>query len=200
MNSVNFERPSFSKLSSVIELPDLLDIQLKSFTDFVQAEIDPPKRANKGLQAVFTSIFPIFDSRENFCLEFVEYYAEKPKYDVDECQERGVTYSVPLKAKLRLSVKDEATGAFGETTEQVVYLGNIPFMTNRGTFIINGAERIVVSQLHRSPGVFFDELKHPNARRCLPRALFRCAARGWSLPPTSMTSCTSTSTAAKNFR
>jgi DNA-directed RNA polymerase subunit beta len=152
-------------LSSVIDLPDLLDIQLKSFTDFMQADVDPPKRANKGMHAVFTSIFPIYDSRENFCLEFVEYYIEKPKYDVDECQERGVTYSVPLKAKLRLSVKDEATGTFGETTEQVVYLGNIPYMTNRGTFIINGAERIVVSQLHRSPGVFFDELKHPNGTK-----------------------------------
>jgi DNA-directed RNA polymerase subunit beta len=161
----NLERRSFSKLSAVIDLPDLLDIQLKSFNDFMQVDVDPPKRANKGMHAVFTSIFPIYDSRENFCLEFVEYYIEKPKYDVDECQERGVTYSVPLKAKLRLSVKDEATGTFGETTEQVVYLGNIPYMTNRGTFIINGAERIVVSQLHRSPGVFFDELKHPNGTK-----------------------------------
>ncbi|MDZ7362863.1 MAG: DNA-directed RNA polymerase subunit beta [candidate division KSB1 bacterium] len=161
----NLERRSFSRLNAVIDLPDLLDIQLKSFNDFMQAEVDPAKRANKGLQAVFTSIFPIYDSRENFCLEFVEYYLEKPKYDVDECQERGVTYSVPLKAKLRLSVKDEESGSYGETTEQVVYLGNIPYMTNRGTFIINGAERIVVSQLHRSPGVFFDELKHPNGTK-----------------------------------
>jgi DNA-directed RNA polymerase subunit beta len=161
----NLERRSFSRLNAVIDLPDLLDIQLRSFFDFMQAEIDPAKRANKGMQGVFTSIFPIYDSRENFCLEFVEYYIEKPKYDVDECQERGVTYSVPLKAKLRLSVKDEESGAFGEATEQVVYLGNIPYMTNRGTFIINGAERIVVSQLHRSPGVFFDELKHPNGTK-----------------------------------
>jgi len=161
----NLERRSFSRLNAVIDLPDLLDIQLKSFNEFMQAEVDAAKRANKGMQAVFTSIFPIYDSRENFCLEFVEYYLEKPKYDVDECQERGVTYSVPLKAKLRLSVKDEESGAYGETTEQVVYLGNIPFMTNRGTFIINGAERIVVSQLHRSPGVFFDELKHPNGTK-----------------------------------
>jgi DNA-directed RNA polymerase subunit beta len=161
----NLERRSFSRLNAVIDLPDLLDIQLKSFNDFMQAEVDPAKRANKGMQAVFTSIFPIYDSRENFCLEFVEYYLEKPKYDVDECQERGVTYSVPLKAKLRLSVKDEESGSYGETTEQVVYLGNIPYMTNRGTFIINGAERIVVSQLHRSPGVFFDELKHPNGTK-----------------------------------
>jgi DNA-directed RNA polymerase subunit beta len=152
-------------LNAIIDLPDLLDIQLKSFYDFMQAEIDPAKRANKGMHGVFGSIFPIYDSRENFCLEFVEYYIEKPKYDVDECQERGVTYSVPLKAKLRLSVKDDESGTFGEATEQVVYLGNIPYMTNRGTFIINGAERIVVSQLHRSPGVFFDELKHPNGTK-----------------------------------
>ncbi len=161
----NLERRSFSKLNAIIDLPDLLDIQLKSFYDFMQAESDPAKRANKGMHGVFSSIFPIYDSRENFCLEFVEYYIEKPKYDVDECQERGVTYSVPLKAKLRLSVKDDESGTFGEATEQVVYLGNIPYMTNRGTFIINGAERIVVSQLHRSPGVFFDELKHPNGTK-----------------------------------
>jgi DNA-directed RNA polymerase subunit beta len=161
----NLEPRSFSRLNAVIDLPDLLDIQLKSFNDFIQSEVDAAKRANKGMQAVFASIFPIYDSRENFCLEFVEYYLEKPKYDVDECQERGVTYSVPLKAKLRLSVKDQESGSYGETTEQVVYLGNIPSMTNRGTFIINGAERIVVSQLHRSPGVFFDELKHPNGTK-----------------------------------
>jgi DNA-directed RNA polymerase subunit beta len=161
----NLERRSFSKLNAVIDLPDLLDIQLRSFDEFMQNDVDPAKRLNKGMQGVFTSIFPIYDSRENFCLEFVEYYLEKPKYDVDECQERGVTYSVPLKAKLRLSVKDQESGTFGETTEQVVYLGNIPYMTNRGTFIINGAERIVVSQLHRSPGVFFDELKHPNGTK-----------------------------------
>jgi len=165
MENTNGKRRSFSKLSTVIDLPDLLDIQLKSFNEFLQLDVEPSKRDNKGMQAVFKGIFPIYDSRENFCLDFVEYYIEKPKYDMDECQERGVTYSVPLKAKLRLSVKDEESGTFGETTEQIVYLGNIPFMTTRGTFIINGAERIVVSQLHRSPGVFFDELKHPNGTK-----------------------------------
>ncbi|MGH7497064.1 MAG: DNA-directed RNA polymerase subunit beta [bacterium] len=165
MENVNGKRYSFSKLSSVIDLPDLLDIQLRSFNEFLQIDVEPARRVSKGMQAVFKSVFPIYDSRENFCLDFVEYYLEKPKYDMDECQERGVTYSVPLKAKLRLSVKDEDSGEFGETTEQVVYLGNIPFMTTRGTFIINGAERIVVSQLHRSPGVFFDELKHPNGSK-----------------------------------
>jgi len=165
MENLNGKRISFSTLNSVIDLPDLLDIQLKSFNEFLQIDVEPGKRANKGMHAVFKGIFPIYDSRENFCLDFVEFYIEKPKYDMDECQERGVTYSVPLKAKLRLSVKDEDTGNFGETTEQVVYLGNIPYMTTRGTFIINGAERIVVSQLHRSPGVFFDELKHPNGTK-----------------------------------
>jgi len=160
-------RISFSKLTQVIDLPDLLDVQLKSFREFLQDDVEPDKREDKGLQAVFTNIFPILDSRENFCLEFSEYYIEKPKYDVYECQERGVTYSVPLKAKLKLSIKDEQGDGkdFADTIEQVVYLGNIPFMTERGTFTINGAERIVVSQLHRSPGVFFDELTHPNGTK-----------------------------------
>lgn len=160
-------RESFATLKQVIDLPDLLDIQLQSFRAFLQDDIPPDKRKEQGLQAVFKNIFPIIDSRENFCLEFVEYYVEKPKYDLTECQERGVTYSVPLKAKLRLSVKDEYAESkdFAETQEQIVYLGNIPYMTNRGTFIINGAERIVVSQLHRSPGVFFDELLHPNGTK-----------------------------------
>ncbi len=166
MSSQN-QRISFSKLKQVIDFPDLLDIQLRSFKDFLQDDVKPEKRKNRGLQAVFNNVFPILDSRENFCLEFVEYYIEKPKYDVAECQERGVTYSVPLKAKLKLSIKDEYGDSkdFVDTIEQVVYLGNIPYMTHRGTFIINGAERIVVSQLHRSPGVFFDELTHPNGTK-----------------------------------
>jgi len=160
-------RKSFAKIASVAELPDLLNIQLQSFEQFLQPDVDPEKRENKGLQLVFNSIFPIVDSRENFILEFVAYYIEKPKYTVKECQERGGTYSVPLKAKLRLSIKDPDSGSeeITDTIEQVVYLGNIPVMTNRGTFIINGAERIVVSQLHRSPGVFFDEMKHPNGAK-----------------------------------
>ncbi len=160
-------RKSFSRLTQVIDLPDLLDIQLQSFHEFLQDHKRPVERSDTGLEAVFRNIFPILDSRENFCLEFVEYYVEKPKYDLLECQERGVTYSVPLKAKLKLSVKDEYSDSkeFVDTIEQIVYLGNIPYMTNRGTFIINGAERIVVSQLHRSPGVFFDELIHPNGTK-----------------------------------
>ena len=161
------QRKSFSKIVKIADLPDLLNIQLESFEDFLQAIVTPDKRENKGLQSVFTSIFPIVDSRENFILEFVSYYLEKPKYNLKECQQRGGTYSVPLKAKLRLSVKDPESEEeeITDTIEQIVYLGNIPVMTNRGTFIINGAERIVVSQLHRSPGVFFDEMKHPNGTK-----------------------------------
>jgi DNA-directed RNA polymerase subunit beta len=161
------KRKSFAKITPVAEVPDLLNIQLQSFEQFLQPNEDAEKRENKGLQAVFNSIFPIVDSRENFILEFVSYYIENPKYSVKECQERGGTYSVPLKAKLRLSIKDPDSGIeeITDTIEQIVYLGNIPIMTNRGTFIINGAERIVVSQLHRSPGVFFDEMKHPNGTK-----------------------------------
>jgi len=161
------KRIIFSKLKKIAELPDLLNIQLESFNEFIQSNVDPDKRENKGLQAVFTSIFPIIDSRENFILEFVSYYLEKPKYNLKECQERGGTYSAALKARLRLSMKDpdSDTDEIVDTIEQVVYLGNIPIMTYRGTFIINGAERIIVSQLHRSPGVFFDETKHPNGTK-----------------------------------
>ncbi|NOZ56424.1 MAG: DNA-directed RNA polymerase subunit beta, partial [Calditrichaeota bacterium] len=154
-------RKSFSRLKSVLELPDLLEVQLKSFDEFLQAHTPPHKRKAQGLQEVFLNTFPITDSRENFILEFVEYYVEEPKYDVEECRERGMTYAATLKAKLRLTIKDEY-GSHADTVEQVVYLGNLPYMTPYGTFIINGAERIVVSQLHRSPGVFFDELTHPS--------------------------------------
>ena len=148
-------------------MPDLLDIQIQSFRDFLQDDMAPDQRPLTGLQEAFLSVFPILDSRENYLLEFVEYYVEAPKYSVDECRERGVTYAVPIKAKLRLSVKDaysEKT-SYTDTIEQVVYLGNFPYMTDRGTFIINGAERIIVNQLHRSPGVFFDEKEHPNGSR-----------------------------------
>ncbi len=167
MGSAQNKRKSFSKILSAIDLPDLLDVQLRSFHEFLQPLVPPEKREVKGLQSVFENVFPIVDSRENFRLEFVNYYVEKPRYSVEECQERGVTYSVPLKAKLRLSIKDEYgdKNKFTDTIEQIVYLGNIPYMTERGTFIINGAERTVVSQLHRSPGVFFDELRHPNGTK-----------------------------------
>ncbi|MEJ2633796.1 MAG: DNA-directed RNA polymerase subunit beta [Calditrichia bacterium] len=161
------KREFFSKIPTIVEYPDLLDIQLKSFEEFLQENIPPDKRQEKGLQAVFLATFPIVDSRENFILDFVEYYIDKPKYNVRECRERGLTYAVPLKAKMRLSIKDMTgeTENYTETIEQDVYLGNIPYMTPRGTFIINGAERVIVNQLHRAPGVFFDESLHPNGTK-----------------------------------
>jgi len=155
-------RISFGRIPSVVEIPDLLNVQIDSFNKFLQADVPPHRRKKLGLQQVFEANFPITDARENFLLEFVEYYVEKPKYSVVECQERGLTYAVPLKAKLRLSAKKEDSNEFSDTVEQEVYLGNLPAMTYRGTFIINGAERVVVSQLHRSPGVFFSESVHPN--------------------------------------
>ncbi|RMH63424.1 MAG: DNA-directed RNA polymerase subunit beta [Calditrichaeota bacterium] len=146
------------------EYPNLLEIQTRAFEAFMQINVPPEERKNEGLQAVFNNVFPISDSGGNFELQFVEYYLDKPKYDVRECQQLGVSYSVPVKAKMRLAIKD-ATGEtdnFTEFIEQDVYLGNMPYMTERGTFIINGAERVIVSQLHRSPGVFFSETRHPN--------------------------------------
>ncbi len=167
MKKEPIRRISFSKIPSAVEMPDLLDIQLQSYREFLQDDVRPNKRKVQGLQETFLSLFPITDSRENFLLEFVEYYVESPKYQVEECRERGVTYAVPLKAKLRLSVRDPYSDkqAYTDTVEQIVYLGNFPYMTDRGTFIINGAERIIVNQLHRSPGVFFDEKVYPNGTR-----------------------------------
>jgi DNA-directed RNA polymerase subunit beta len=158
----NSQRVSFGKIPSVIEAPDLLSIQTDSFEDFAQLKVLPGKRENKGLQAVFTSNFPIFDNKENYRLDFIEYNIEKARYSVYECLERGLTFSAPLKGKLRLSTKDPETEEFVNSVEQEVYLGNLPFMTEKGTFIINGAERVVVSQLHRSPGVAFSQTVHPN--------------------------------------
>ena len=164
VNKKNNKRVSFSRIPGIIEYPNLMDIQVLSFEKFLQANIPPSERIPDGLQNVFESIFPINDSRGNYELQFVEYYLDKPKYDVRECQERGVTYAVPLKAKMRLAIKDVTgeTENFTEFIEQDVYLGNMPYMSSRGTFIINGAERVIVSQLHRSPGVFFSQSEHPN--------------------------------------
>ncbi|MBP5400166.1 MAG: DNA-directed RNA polymerase subunit beta [Bacteroidales bacterium] len=144
-----------------IEYPDLLDIQLKSFQEFFQIDTDAEKRRDEGLYRVFSENFPITDQRNSFVLEFLDYYIDGPRYTMDECIERGLTYSVPLKAKMKLSCNDVEHEDF-ETVIQDVYLGTIPYMTPRGTFIINGAERVVVSQLHRSPGVFFGTSFHTN--------------------------------------
>ncbi len=166
-NGKLLERHSFSKIPAVVKYPDLLDVQRRSFAEFLQENVAPDEREEKGLQAVFTGIFPVVDSRENFILDFVEYYIDKSKYTVTECRERGLTYAVPLKAKLRLSIKDPTgdTDDYTDTIEQDVYLGNMPYMTDRGTFIINGAERVIVNQLHRAPGVFFGESIHPNGTK-----------------------------------
>ncbi len=157
-------RKSFSRIKNVIDYPDFLDLQLQSFQEFFQLETPPEKRNDEGLFKVFSENFPISDSRENFVLEFIDYTVDPPKYSVDECVDRGLTYSVPLKAKLRLSCNDEDNEDF-ETIEQEVFLGNIPYMTEKGSFVVNGAERVIVSQLHRSPGVFFAQSKHTNGTK-----------------------------------
>ncbi len=159
---MNSNRISFGRISSILKAPDLLSIQTETFEDFVQLNSTPDKRENKGLQQVFTTNFPIFDNKENYRLDFLEYNIEKARFSVDECLERGLSYAAPLKAKLRLSTKDPETEEFINTVEQEVYLGNLPFMTDKGTFVINGAERVIVSQLHRSPGVAFAQTTHPN--------------------------------------
>ncbi len=157
-------RVNFGKLNDAAATPDLLAIQLQSFQDFFQLETTPDKRNNEGLFRVFKENFPITDTRNIFVLEFLDYFIDPPRYTIDECMERGLTYSVPLKAKLKLSCNDEEHVDF-ETIVQDVFLGNIPYMTPRGTFVINGAERVVVSQLHRSPGVFFGQSVHPNGTK-----------------------------------
>ena len=155
--------PTVVNFASVrkFDYPDFLDIQVKSFKDFFQIETNPDNRLDEGLYKVFKENFPITDARNNFELEFLDYYIDPPRYSIEECIERGLTYSVPLKAKMRLSCKDPDNEDF-QTIEQHVYLGMIPYMTPKGTFVINGAERVVVSQLHRSPGVFFGTQFHSN--------------------------------------
>jgi len=156
-------RKSFAKIQKIIDIPNLINIQKQSYEKFLQADVAPDKREDVGLQGVFKSVFPIRDFNETSSLEFVSYNLERPKYDVDECHQRGMTYSAPIKVVVRLVVwdKDEETGAqsIRDVKEQEVYFGEIPLMTQNGTFIINGTERVVVSQLHRSPGAFFDHDK-----------------------------------------
>ncbi len=147
-----------------MEYPDFLEVQLKSFRDFFQLDTPPEKRRNEGLYKVFAENFPITDTRNNFNLEFLDYYIDPPRYTIEECIDRGLTYSVPLKAKLKLSCTDDEHEDFA-TVIQDVYLGPIPYMTDKGTFVINGAERVVVSQLHRSPGVFFGQSMHTNGTK-----------------------------------
>ena len=159
----NNKRINFAT-SKILEYPDLLEIQIKSFKDFFQLETTPENRKNEGLYKVFQEVFPIEDTRNNYRLEFIDYFIDPPQYSIEECLERGLTYNVPLKAKLRLSCTDPEHEDF-DTRVQDVYLGNIPYMTPGGTFVINGSERIIVSQLHRSPGVFFDQSMHSNGTK-----------------------------------
>ncbi len=157
-------RVNFGKIKHLAETPDLLEVQIQSFKEFFQLETTPDKRNIEGLFRVFKDNFPITDTRNIFVLEFLDYFIDPPRYSIEECMERGLTYAVPLKAKLRLSCNDEEHVDF-QTIVQDVFLGNIPYMTPRGTFVINGAERVVVSQLHRSPGVFFGQSIHPNGTK-----------------------------------
>jgi DNA-directed RNA polymerase subunit beta len=157
-------RVNFGKIKLGSPSPDLLEIQLRSFQEFFQLETTPENRMNEGLYKVFQENFPITDARNIFVLEFLDYFVDPPRYTIDECMQRGLTYSVPLKAKLKLSCNDEEHVDF-KTIVQDVFLGNIPYMTPKGTFVINGAERVIVSQLHRSPGVFFGQNFHPNGTK-----------------------------------
>jgi len=164
MSSKNIERINFTSRKVQLDYPDFLEIQLKSFSEFFQLGTTPENRKKERLYKVFTENFPITDTRNNFVLEFLDYYIDPPRYTIDECIERGLTFSVPLKAKLKLYCTDPEHEDF-DTVIQDVYLGTVPYMTERGTFVINGAERVVVSQLHRSPGVFFGQSLHANGTK-----------------------------------
>jgi len=158
------ERISFASMKNQLPYPDFLDIQLKSFQSYFQLDTTPENREEEGLFRVFSENFPITDARNQFVLEFQDYFVDPPRYSIDECIDRGLTYSVPLKAKLKLYCTDPEHEDF-ETIVQDVYLGTIPYMTPKGTFVINGAERVIVSQLHRSPGVFFGQSRHANGTK-----------------------------------
>ena len=167
MNSTqNTERVSFSNVENIVEAPDLLAIQLQSYEDFLQENVLVEKRRSQGLEAVFRGMFPVEDTHKNYVLEYKYYYLGLPKYTVKECLERRISYTVALKVRLILNITDEDDRSkYVQSIEQDVFFGNIPYMTDRGTFIINGAERVIVSQLQRSPGVFFDQNFHPNGTK-----------------------------------
>ncbi|MBZ4676023.1 MAG: rpoB [Anaerophaga sp.] len=164
MTPITTERISFATIKNQLDYPDFLEIQLKSFREFFQMGTTPEERKNEGLWQVFMENFPITDTRNNFVLEFLDYGVDPPRYTIEECVERGLTYCVPLKAKLKLYCTDPEHEDF-DTVVQDVYLGTVPYMTDKGSFIINGAERVIVSQLHRSPGVFFGQSVHANGTK-----------------------------------
>ena len=168
-NNGRTQRHSFGKIAEVVEMPNLLSIQIDSYESFLQLDLPPNKRKNRGLHLVFESIFPVADVHGIHSLEYVDYSIGNPRYSQEECRERGMTFAAPLRATLRLVSRDKESPdkPIKDVVEQSVFLGELPLMTDQGTFIVNGAERVVVSQLHRSPGVFFDETMHPNGKRLL---------------------------------
>ena len=165
-NSNNSSRQAFGHVQSHVQMPDLLAIQINSYEEFLQEDVLVEKRRNQGLEQVFSSMFPVEDTHKNYVLEYKYYYSGLPKYTVQECLERRISYAVPLKVRFVLHITDENDRSkYVQDIEQDVFFGNIPYMTDRGTFVINGAERVIVSQLQRSPGVFFDEAFHPNGTK-----------------------------------
>ena len=162
----SIDRRSFGKIKEVVDMPNLLSVQIDSFEDFLQVEASPSERRRRGLHLVFESVFPVSDAQGVHTLDYVDYSIGNPRYSQEECRERGMTYAAPLRAKLRLVTRDKDLDdkPIKDIVEQAVFLGELPLMTDQGTFIVNGAERVVVSQLHRSPGVFFDETVHPNGK------------------------------------
>jgi DNA-directed RNA polymerase subunit beta len=176
-----------------------LEVQIKSFKDFFQLNTTPEKRKEEGLSRVFEENFPITDTRNNFVLEFLDYQVDPPRYSIAECIERGLTFSVPVKARLKLYCTDPEHEDF-DTVVQDVYLGTVPYMTDKGTFIINGAERVIVSQLHRSPGVFFGQSCTPMVQNFILPGLSLSRDHGSNLQPTLTVLCLLTSTGRKSCR
>ena len=166
LNSTLKDRVTFEKTKSDVVFPDLLDVQIEAFQSFIQNNIPEDERLNVGLEEVFNNVFPLEDSHKNYVFEYKSYFLGLAKYTPEECMDRGLTYSVPLKVRLVLHITNEDDRSkYDQSIEQEVYFGNIPNMTKKGTFVINGAERVIVSQLQRSPGVFFDQSIHPNGTK-----------------------------------
>jgi len=199
-------RKSFGKRANVLTVPYLLTMQREAYVAFLQKELPPAKRNPEGLQAAFLSAFPIVSHNGMVEMKFIEYNIAKPPFDVRECQQRGLTFAAAVRAKLQMIIYDRESApakVVKEIKEQEVYMGEVPLMTDYGSFIVNGTERVIVSQLHRSPGVFFEHDKgktHSSGKPCSRRGSFRTAARGSTLNSTRRTSCTSASTAAARCR
>jgi DNA-directed RNA polymerase subunit beta len=199
-------RKSFGKRESVLNVPYLLTMQKDSYVAFLQKDVPPAKRKPEGLQAAFLSAFPIVSHNGFVEMKFLEFNIAKPPFDTRECQQRGLTYAAAVRARLQMIIYDRESPqakTVKEIKEQEVYMGEVPLMTDYGSFIVNGTERVIVSQLHRSPGVFFEHDKGRRTRRascCSAPASFPTAAPGWTSSSTRRTSCTSASTAAARCR